>query len=277
MKLAFQPGKALFFIIALTIIQNAGAFTLSGTVNFTDINGTISALPGARVWIDDTHSSISDGSGTYSIGGVSGTNTIIVNKSNAFQNTTTNIAIEADTTRDFNLLYSRGQLSTPIIRSGRIITQYSHNFYQISLWRNPDFVWAARRYDSYIGTQSDRWYLTAANYDGENQFSINKETGSGNYQLYFASSDFFNNPTTGWHPTVSETRYFNSSTIYIQQGQVGINASLQHISTAQKEKGIEQDIFGVVLLFMICLIMVVIMQKMAQRKKKKNWNRRRRR
>jgi len=265
-----QPGQAIAMYSAeATNGKNPyiNQISLSGTVYFTDINGTTNTLSGASVFIDSIHHAISDSVGHYIITLPLGTYTVEVNKSLAFSNTTTNITISGDTIQDFTLLYSKGQLSTPTTVSGRILTQYSHNFYPISLWRNPDFVWAVKRYDAYVGTSNDKQFYTAATYDGGNQFSINKETGKGNYQLYFASSDFFNNPTTGWHPTVSETRYFNSSTIYIQITDIGSNTT--HTSIVQKETAAKNNFWKIAPYAFIILLIMAMLSKIKEAKRRR--------
>lgn len=245
----------------------SGSFIATGTVNFIDVDGTTATLPNAFVKLNDTLYTYTDGTGKYSILAPNGTYTVSVNKSDAF-NTASGTISNVSPSRDFTLLYSKGNLTNPILQSGRISTTYSHNFRTMTLWGNPNFIWTATKFDIYNGTSNDKWYYRAATNDGGDSFSTNVESGKGNYRLYFVSSDIYNYPTTGWHPTLSINRYFNSSEIYFQESEIGTNGSrttiASNLSKVQKEKKLQDDFWLIVPLFLFVLIIMAMVSKLKE-------------
>jgi len=236
--------------------------SLSGQVSFNDTNGTNHPLPGALIYLNSTINTTTDGTGAYSLTGINGTFTITAQKSAAYSTSAITRTITTNTTQDFILNYSKGTLGSPNLQNGRITTQYNNNLRAINPWELPSFVWVATKYDAYNGTANDKWYYKAANYDGGNQFSINVEKNKGNYFLYFSSSDLYNNPTSGWHPTINITRYFNSTEIYINQGNIG--EQIVHRSIASREQEAKTNFWGIGVFLIFVLLLIAASSKLKE-------------
>jgi len=255
-----------FYLDNIILTNTSTSLSLSGTVTFTDVDNTTAPLPGALVYINSTVNDTTDASGAYSISVPDGTYTVSVLKSSAFSSVSAQVVVSGATTHDFTLLYSKGTLGSPNLQNGRITTQYSNNLRAINPWELPSFVWVATKYDAYNGTANDKWYYKAANYDGGNQFSINVEKDKGNYRLYFTSSDIYNNPTSGWHPTINITRYFNSTEIYINQGNIG--EQIVHRSTTTRERDAKINFWGTIPYFIVVLIFMAAFSKVREVKRR---------
>lgn len=197
---------------------NSVSTTISGHVTYEDVDGSTYDLPNVRVGISSEKFDFTDASGNYLIEDVAdGTYTITVNRSAAFNVKAESVVVAgASLVRDYELSFSKPQLTVPAFTTNYLESTYSHNFKTMNLWENPSFVWGEYYYDAYRNTSNDHnYYEQCVNVRG-NVFACNAPKTSSSYTFRMVYSDMYNMNLSQWHPSLTGYRNFTTERLYVQ-------------------------------------------------------------
>jgi hypothetical protein len=238
-----------YLVILLSLIVPAQAFTISGTVNFTDVNNLTTTLPYARVELNSTVNTTTDITGAYNFTDMSpGTYMLRTLKNNAYSIESNTIIFDntSDIISDFTLSFSKPYMDKPYILGNYIKGVYSNNIHTMNLWQNPNYMFGI-----YILQNST--YYKQCTLDSGNTFSCDRIINQ-NYTFHFMFSDIYNSNLTMYHPTLTGARNFTSEDLVVT---AEASASSGKLSKNTQREAVLKDDFFTYLTVLIAIILLV--------------------
>ena len=231
---SIDNNGSVYFYNGSHIIKYASEIqstTISGNVKFQDINGSLANLENVYVKINDLYYDYTDSLGNYIIQIPSGTYNLNFNKSSAFSTYNLTNIVSPSSNNNVVLDYSKPHLSIPNLNGNYIQSTYSHNFKNLQLWENPNYVWCIYNFDDNNQTN----FYKQSEYLQNNIFSCELIQNS-NYTFYMEYSDIYNYNLSKWHPFLSGARNFTNNNIYIREGAI-----IDELKTISRSSQIERE------------------------------------
>lgn len=243
----------------LTSPVSGDTFSLSGNIQFIDIDNSNTDLENAYIEINDTLNDFTDSNGDYEIIDIPfGTYPLTITYSLGTETITDSIiSLSGDLVENYNIEYSKPFMGLSYVEGNLIKVKYSHNYDTLNLWENPNYVWGVYYYDEYVNTSSDRNYYKQCSYLSNNIFACDLIPEK-SYTFHIQYSDIYNYNLSSFHPSYTGIRNFTNDNIYIQNGSttdienIFDRISLQ--SHEDREKYLKDYLYNIIF-WMICIIL----------------------